>query len=177
VERGGAGALAALLEDAGWRDVVIKPTVSASAHETWLVRGTPTDEDEARYRRLVDDRAVLVQRFIPQVVGEGEWSFVFVDGAFSHAVLKRPADGDFRVQREHGGSAEARTPTPTLLEDARAVLARLPHATLYARVDGCALAGRLLLMELELIEPSLFLALDDRAAGRLAEAIVRRVSS
>jgi len=125
-----------------------------------------------------------VQRFIPQVVGDGEWSFVFIDGAFSHAALKRPAAGDFRVQREHGGTAEALTPAPALLDDARAVLARLPQPTLrhaqgrllYARVDGCALAGRLLLMELELIEPALFLSADPRAPERLAEAIVRRVS-
>ena len=176
VERGAHGSLASRLEHAGWHEAVVKPTVSASAHETWLVCGAPTEADEARYRRLVDDRAVLVQRFIPQVVTEGEWSFVFIDGAFSHAVLKRPAAGDFRVQREHGGTAEPREPAPALLDDARAVLARLPHPTLYARVDGCALAGRLLLMELELIEPSLFLALAAEAPARLADAIARRLT-
>ena len=167
--------LARIVAETGFPESVVKPAVSASAHETWRFHGAPTVDDEERFRRLLADRAVLVQRFIPQVVAEGEWSFVFIDGAFSHAVLKRPAAGDFRVQHEHGGDAEARTPPAALLDDARAVLTRLTDPPLYARVDGCALAGRLLLMELELIEPSLFLSHEERAATRLAEAIARRL--
>lgn len=175
VEAGEARALAAIAGEHRWTELVVKPVVSASAHETWRVRGAPSAADEARFARLVATRAMLVQRYLPQVAEDGEWSFVFVDGVFSHAVVKRPAAGDFRVQREHGGTAASRTPAPALLDDARAVLARVTPCPLYARVDGCALAGRLLLMELELVEPALFLAHAPRAADRLAEAVLRRV--
>jgi glutathione synthase/RimK-type ligase-like ATP-grasp enzyme len=173
VEVGQSASLTDVLEQRGWRDAVVKPVVSASAHETWRVAAPPTEEDEGRFQRLLADRAVMVQRFIPQVVQDGEWSLVFIAGAFSHAIVKRPATGDFRVQAEHGGTAEVRTPTPALLDDARAIMTRVPQRTLYARVDGCALAGRLLLMELELLEPSLFLAFDAKAPGRFAEAVER----
>lgn len=174
-EAGEARTLVDIVGGKGWRELVVKPVVSASAHETWRIHGPPTAEDEARFRALVATRAMLVQRYIAQVAGEGEWSFVFVDGAFSHAVVKRPAAGDFRVQKEHGGSATAATPAPDLLNDARAIMARVAPRPLYARVDGCALAGRLLLMELELVEPALFLAHEPRAAERLAEAVLRRI--
>ncbi|HYD51573.1 MAG TPA: hypothetical protein VEA99_03055 [Gemmatimonadaceae bacterium] len=172
-ERGSDVGLDALLEKAGWHEAVVKPLVSASAHGTWRVSRPVADEDERRFREQVAERGQIVQRFIPQVVREGEWSLVFFGGAFSHAVLKRPASGDFRVQQEHGGTAERVEPTPDLLNDARAILSRVPEQTLYARVDGCALAGRLMLMELELLEPSVFLKADADAAGRFAEAVCR----
>lgn len=105
VEAGEAVGLADVAAARRWRELVVKPMVSASAHETWRVMGVPTDEDERRFRELVATRPMLVQRYIAQVASEGEWSFVFVDGAFSHAVVKRPARGDFRVQKEHGGTA------------------------------------------------------------------------
>ena len=173
VEAGDGGSLDAVLESAGWLDAVVKPVVSASAHDTWRVQRPATAEQEGRFRAQRAERAQLVQRFIPQVQQEGEWSLVFFGGAFSHAVMKRPAAGDFRVQHKHGGTSERRDPSPELLNDARAILSRVPFRTLYARVDGCAMAGRLMLMELELLEPSVFLHADPSAAGRFADAIVR----
>lgn len=175
VEAGEARTLAEVAKARGWRELVVKPVVSASADDTWRVAGAPTPEDEARFRALVATRAMLVQRYVAQVAADGEWSFVFLDGAFSHAVVKRPAPGDFRVQREHGGTATPAEPAPDLLNDARAIMTRVAPRPLYARVDGCALAGRLLLMELELVEPALFLSTEPRAAGRLAEAMLRRL--
>lgn len=172
-EPGGASSLRGLLEERGWTEVVVKPVVSASAHETWRVHGEPTADDEARFARLAADRPMMVQRFVPQVVRDGEWSLMFFAGAFSHAVVKRPIDGDFRVQREHGGTAHRAVPSEQLLDDARVVMRLVPHPTLYGRVDGCSLGGRLLLMELELLEPSLFLGHDQDAPARLADAVAR----
>jgi hypothetical protein len=101
----------------------------------------------------------------------GEWSLLFLGGRFSHAVCKRPAAADYRVQWEFGGTAETGTPPHTLIADAEHVLAAVPGRPLYARVDGVERGGRLVLIELELIEPHLFLGWDARAAGRLARAI------
>jgi hypothetical protein len=86
-------------------------------------------------------------------------------------VLKRPAAGDYRVQWEFGGTAVTMAPPPRLIADAEAVMAAVPGNPLYARVDGVERDGRLVLMELELIEPHLFLGWDPSAPGRLAAAL------
>lgn len=140
--------------------VVVKPAVSASADRTTIAEQSFVATFEA-----------LVQPFVEEITTKGEWSLLFAAGAFSHAVLKQPQRGDFRVQHEFGGSAVAMAPPPALIEDAHAVLATIEEPWLYARVDGVERDGRLLLMELEMTEPSLFLALDADAPSRFARAI------
>lgn len=177
-------ALGAIARHHGWTGpLVVKPAVSASAHDTWATSALPSADDERRYAEARRRSRLLVQPFVPEVERDGEWSLVFLAGAFSHAVLKRPRAGDFRVQAEHGGSAERGSPPASLVADAGAVLAAasrrlaLPaRDILYARVDGVDRGGRLLLMELECVEPSLFFAVCPDGAPRLAEAIVTRVS-
>jgi glutathione synthase/RimK-type ligase-like ATP-grasp enzyme len=100
---------------------------------------------------------------------------VFFDGVFSHGLLRRPAPGDFRVNWQYGGSMEATALDPAIVRDMAFVLALLPAPALYARVDGVAVDGRFVLMEVEVNEPGLGLDLVDGAAGRFAEAILRGV--
>lgn len=169
--------LAHLLDREGWRHAVIKPAVSASATETWRTSSTTAAADQWRLDALLDAEDVLVQPFVPEVEAAGEWSAVFLGGRFSHAVLKRPADGDYRVQWEFGGSALAATPPDHLVAEAARVLAAAPGDTVYARVDGVVRDGRLLLMELELIEPHLFLGWDAGAAERLAITLAAAMSA
>jgi glutathione synthase/RimK-type ligase-like ATP-grasp enzyme len=145
------------------RRVVVKPVVSAGAHLTFVVNNPGVLEVQ------VDS---LVQPYLPAVETEGELSFLFFGGAFSHAVLKRPAPGDFRVQEEHGGTFELLSPSREDLAVARRVMDAAPE-TLYARVDLVRLDGALRLMELELVEPSLYLALDPDAPARFATALAR----
>lgn len=142
---------------------VVKPVVSATAFGTFVV-------EEGQTIRA-SDGDLLVQPFLREVIEEGEWSLVFFGSHFSHAMLKRPADGDFRVQHDFGGSASRVAAPAELVDGAAAVLATLAGPWLYARVDGVRAGGRFLLMELELTEPSLFL--DEASAARFAEAIVR----
>jgi len=169
--RGEAADLLALLADAGWREAVVKPAVSASAFGTWRTStGTATGE-QSRLDALLRIADVMVQPLLPDVADAGEWSLVFLGRRFSHAVLKRPAPGDYRVQWEFGGSAESAVPPGHLIADAERVIAAVPGDALYVRVDGVEREGRLVLMELELIEPHLFLGWDSGAAGRLAEAL------
>jgi glutathione synthase/RimK-type ligase-like ATP-grasp enzyme len=172
VERGSATTLAEILRDTGWPDVVVKPAVSASAYETWrVVAPRLTAQDEARFKRLSANGDVMVQPFLPELARDGEWSVMFIAGEYSHAVLKRPRVGDFRVQHEHGGSAEPRTPPPHVLAAARELTVRIPGSWLYARVDGVETGGRFVLGELELLEPSMYLGSEPRAADRFAAAI------
>ncbi len=120
-----------------------------------------------------------MQPFVESVLSEGEWSLMFFGGRYSHATLKRPRAGDYRVQAEFGGAWERADPGPERIAAAAAVLSARPFPdsdTLYARVDGVSDGGRFALMEIELVEPSLFLAADDAAAGRFAAAIANRLA-
>ena len=169
--RGEAADLPALLADAGWREAVIKPAVSASAFGTWRTSSQTAARDQSRLEQLLESGDAMVQPFIAEMSTAGEWSLLFLGGRFSHAVRKRAAAGDYRVQWEFGGTAETGVPADQVIADAGRVLAAVPGRPLYARVDGVERGGRLVLMELELIEPHLFLGWDAQAAGRLARAI------
>ena len=171
--------LATLLGETGWERAVVKPAVSAGAHETWRTSRVEAAAHEPRFARLVAGAHAMVQPYLPEVETGGEWSLIFFGGEYSHAALKRPAQGDFRVQREHGGADVAAHPPAALVDDAAAVVhsaARLvglaPSDIAYARVDGIARDGRLLLMELECLEPYLFLRHDPAAATRLARVVL-----
>lgn len=164
--------LASILAQEGWGDVVIKPAISASATDTWHVPPGRTAEWEDRFRAMARRGAVLIQPFVPEVAREGEWSLVFVGGEFSHAMLKHPAPGDFRVQTEHGGSQQRAAPDPELIRVAHGVLACAPDATSYARVDGCVVRGHFRVMELELLEPTLYFTEGPEAAERLADLVL-----
>ncbi|HEX6644312.1 MAG TPA: hypothetical protein VF037_06535 [Gemmatimonadales bacterium] len=185
--RGADPDLAALLEERRWGRAVVKPSVSATAWRTWLTDPAEAGSEagRARLRELLADGEAMVQPFLEEVAAEGEWSFVFFgDGAgelsLSHTVLKRPAAGDFRVQDEHGGSSAPAVPPGSLRQRVTAVAGALwpllPARPIYARLDGVQVRpdthpGGFLLMELELIEPVLFLGADPAAPGRFAEAV------
>ena len=160
-----------ILERERYDDVVIKPAVSANARGTWRASRASPPADHAAFEAQAAVEDVLVQPYLHEVASEGEWSLVFLAGAFSHAVLKQPARGEFRVQEHLGGGAVVRTPPPPVIEQAHAVLALAGAPLLYARVDGIVRDGRFLLMELEINEPTLFLDLCPGSAARFADAI------
>jgi glutathione synthase/RimK-type ligase-like ATP-grasp enzyme len=152
--------------------VIVKPAVSASAYETHLFDSYADASDDIQ--RLAGDHDVVIQEFIPEVIEDGEWSLVYFDRRFSHAVKKAPKSGDFRVQQELGGSALASVASESLLRTAQQALDAVEEDLLYARVDLVDTSRRgPLLMELELIEPTLFLATDPKATSRFAKAIAR----
>jgi len=133
-------------------------------------RGEPADE--ARFAEQLAMADCLVQPFVPEIQDPGEWSLIFFDGVFSHAVVKRPASGDFRVQENFGGTVRAADAPDALVAQAAQILALADERTLYARVDGVVRAGTLQLLELELVEPSLFFDAVPTAAERFADAVV-----
>ena len=175
---GSAMSLGELRRETGWSELVVKPTVSGGAHRTW--RATPDAEsaDDGRLAEMIDEGAVMVQPLVGEIERDGEWSLVFFAGRYSHAVLKRPRTGDFRVQREHGGTLESVEPASQVIAAAARAIAAIPFGDappLYARVDGCIVNGELLLMELEVLEPELFLRCESESAGRLADALLARI--
>lgn len=159
-----------------WPKSVVKPAVSASAHKTWLFGSVALPEENDLKRRM-QGGGFLVQQFIPEIETQGEISFVYIDGQFSHAALKKPAAGDFRVQQEHGGSADLFHPSAALLNQTDRIATIVPQVrdSLYCRIDAIARDGKLVLMELELIEPELFLGLAEGATARFTKAIAKRM--
>ncbi|MFC3650177.1 RimK family alpha-L-glutamate ligase [Dyella humi] len=160
------------------RDVVVKPTVSGGAWHTVRGKGGTADFDQA-CARLPKELDYLVQPFVPEIASNGEWSLMYFDDMYSHAVLKRPTAGDYRVQEQHGGSIAPAAPDDTIVQAASKTLAAtaaLGHRELaYARVDGVVVNGQFLVMELEVIEPSLFLTERPDAAERFAQHLVERL--
>jgi len=172
VSAGDLDRLPQLLDARGWNEAVIKPAVSASAHDTWRTSRATANADQSRFAEQCRLNDVLVQPYLREVTSQGEWSMVFFADAFSHAALKRPAPGDFRVQGHFGGHSVPGVPHPTLLAQAHAVLSMIETPLLYARVDGVDVNGRFVLMELEINEPCLFLGFSPDAPSRFASAIM-----
>jgi glutathione synthase/RimK-type ligase-like ATP-grasp enzyme len=167
----------AIVHAEGWRHVVVKPAISASGYETHSLTSPFDAAARETIERVASVSHVLVQPFVEEIPRDGELSFTFIDGRFSHATLKRARSGEFRVQTEHGGSVESTTVDATLVEQASRVLGAVDDLPLYARVDGVVRDGDLLLMELELIEPNVFLGARDGAVDDLAAAIRSRLDA
>jgi len=171
----GPTALPEVLAARGWPRAVVKPVLSASAHDATLVTldtaaaiGSAIDEGRVR-------RPVMVQPFVDEIRTLGEWSLVFIDGALTHSVVKRPAEHDFRVQPRFGGSSALARPPDDVAAAGRRVIDALPLPPLYARVDGIPTEAGFRVMEVELHEPGLYFVAAPHAAEALAEAIIRRL--
>jgi glutathione synthase/RimK-type ligase-like ATP-grasp enzyme len=157
----------------GWASLVVKPCVSAGGEG---VRRVAADElGDGRWADGLPDGDYLVQPFLPDVATGGEVSVVYFGGEFSHAVRKRPAEGGFLVHQEHGGRVEAAEVPTTLVRDGEAVLRACPAGCTYARVDWILTARGPRLVEVELIEPELFLRTHPEAPERFAEALAGAV--
>lgn len=174
--RGHPNSVESIAAAEGWTRFVIKPAISASGYETYALNSPLDAASRAEIANVSAIGDVLVQPFADEVADSGELSLVFFDGAFSHAAIKRARRGEFRVQTEHGGSVNPTTADPRLVAQANEIIQSLDEVPLYARVDGIARGDAFLLMELELIEPNVFLSHAPDAADRFAAAIHRRLA-
>lgn len=154
----------------GGDELVLKPTIGAGAKDTFRLKRSDPQCDAAL--ALYNNRTAMLQPFLSSVVEQGEWSLFYFGGRYSHTVLKTPKSGDFRVQEEYGSQLRAVVPSPDLLSLANACVSAIQAVTLYARVDIVRLADQSpAVIELELIEPSLYFPFDQESPERFAEAI------
>lgn len=173
--RWGRGLTGAELQAMVAEECVLKPVIGANAGDTFRLAPGLAPDEAARIAGLFVDREWMLQPFVKAVVTEGEFSLFYFGGAYSHAIVKRPAAGDFRVQEDHGGRI-ARVEADAELTSAGsavidAMLGIVGEAPLQARVDLVRLDdGRLAVIELELIEPSLYFRHHPDAARRFATA-------
>lgn len=160
-------------------DAVVKPLVSGGAIGLSRVRRSDSPGLESAAAALMG--AGIVQPVIPEIASAGETSLLYFDGVFSHAVVKHPKAGDIRIQTQHGGVTKASIAPQWAIEEGARILAMLPAPALYARVDVVlrerpGLDPALWLMEVEVLEPSLYLDFAPPAAAEaFAEALLRRM--
>jgi len=174
LQRNSNANLKGLLNDRGWQQAVVKPVVSATAYQTWLTSFDHAESDQSKLEKMLAGfPEIMIQEFVGVIRIGGEWSFMFFDGHFSHAVLKKAKPGDFRVQDDFGGKAFRQVPGQHLVNQAESILQAIDKVPLYARVDAIGIDRKLILMELELIEPVLFLGMDEEAPDRFAKAITQ----
>jgi len=173
VPRGSQAALSAIASARGWEDVVVKPAVSAASFRTLRVRPADREAGEAHLRALLADRDALVQQYLPSTEDYGERALVWIDGRLTHAVRKSP--------RFSGEEESVSGPVPITAQEAdlaaRAV-ACAPATPTYARIDVApGTDGDPVVMELELIEPSLFFPQGPQALDRLVGAVRRALAN
>ena len=154
-----------------WQRVIIKPAVSGGAYLTRLFDRSEIASIAAEYTPIAAERDLLIQPFMPEIQQQGELSLLFFGGEFSHAVLKRPSAGEFRVQSQFGGNYRAIEVSEELIAIAMQIIAAFGGELVYARVDGIIAEGKFLLMELELIEPDLYFDYDKNAKKRYVAAL------
>ncbi len=173
VERGESTSLADAMGSLGAEAAVFKPAVSGAAWETYRVDPGEASVHAERFAALVTERAMMVQPFMPSIVERGEVTVVAMAGQATHGLVKRAKPGDFRVQDDHGGTVHPHEPAPDELALTRAAMGVHAPTPVYGRVDMVRDAqGAPRIMELELIEPELWLRLHPPAAEAFADGIV-----
>ena len=167
-------AIEKVFTETGWARAVVKPATGASGYSVELVARDAVGASVSRLAAEAHDTGVLVQEFLPEIA-DGELSLVYFDGIFSHAIRKRPPTGEFRVNSRFGATRAAETPSRTVAEQGAAALSALPEIPLYARVDGVVRDGTLIVIEVEVLEPALFMEFDPASAERFADATLARL--
>jgi glutathione synthase/RimK-type ligase-like ATP-grasp enzyme len=152
--------------------LIIKPAVSGGSKNTFKVTPANAGEISEKINSLLKIEDFIVQPFLTEIEENGEWSFIFFGGKFSHALLKKAKAGDFRVQHSFGGTIHKQQPAQHLLASATKYVVQFAKDCLYARVDGAVVDNEFMLMELELIEPFLFLDTEENALENYYQALM-----
>jgi len=155
----------------GTDEFVVKPVVGANGEDAFRVSKGDTPQRQERIAARFHNRDCMIQPFMTSILNEGEYSLFFFAGQYSHAILKVPAESEFRSQEERGAEIQSVVPPEKLLVRARQAMDTLSPSPLYARIDFVRFDDDFLVMELELIEPSLYLRMDPAAPGRFAASI------
>lgn len=157
-------------------EIIIKPNISASADNTFRLNKDTIVSSFDTLENIFADREFMVQPFIKSIVSEGEYSLFFFNGKLSHSVKKIPKENDFRVQEEHGGDIQPITAPEKVVSIAENIIKQLSTTPLYLRVDLVPTNNdQFALMELELIEPSLYLNKDPEAPLRFVKAFIEKI--
>ncbi len=152
------------------KKLIIKPCISANADFTYVLDKNSFNDKINTLKASFKNKEFIIQPFIESIKTEGEYSLIFFGDRLSHILLKTPKVSDFRVQEEHGGILKPiLNPEENLIKFGKRVIKNLPEPCLYSRVDIVRYNNKFVLMEVELIEPSLYFNIDLKSAYRFAK--------
>lgn len=156
-------------------DFLVKPTIGCGGSGIEKIsRAVLAQNGIGCCAEILKKSGAIIQPFIPEI-DKGEWSLVYFGGAFSHAILKIPAHGAYKCQKQHGGTIQARTAPPHIRHFSDTVMAAIPHDLLYARIDILDTRNGPYLVEVEINEPGLFESFHPAAGENLATALAQRI--
>ena len=164
-----------------WKKVVIKPAFSAGSYQTEVFEITDNftliEEINSKFSKIAKTKDLLLQEFMPEILSLGETSFIFFNKKFSHCILKKPVQGDFRVQVQYGGKYQLVHPSEEIINQAQKVIDTFADQLLYARVDGIVIHNELNLMEVECIEPDLYFDLAENSRQKFVDSIIEIINN
>jgi len=169
--------LRVLIDAIGAPQVVIKPAVSLNGQDTYLVAANDLSQINKIMAELLPTRDMLVQEFVPEIKTSGEVSLIFFNKKYSHAIRKTPAAHEFRIHHEYGGQRASYTPSKELIQQATDIVNLVEGPLVSCRVDVVETPQGAKLIELEIIDPMLFLALGEGAPDRFAQALVDAIAA
>lgn len=173
IEKGSTITLRDLHSETGWSETVLKPTVSGGGRHTYRLHSETIAEHESIFQSLIVNEAMMLQPYLGKIESRGEIALMVIGGKYSHAILKKAKPGDFRVQDDFGGTVHEYTPTRQEIEFAEYVVSVCNPQPIYARVDAIFDdRDRLVVSELELIEPEMWFRFHLPAADVLADRII-----
>ena len=174
METGDRRTLREIVQTAGWSEMILKPCVSGTARHTFRLHKGNISAHESIFRELIHSESMMLQEFQHRVITRGEVAFVLFDGIYSHAILKKAKDGDFRVHEDFGGSVEEYFPSQEEIAFAEQVVSQCNPLPVYARVDAIwDNHNELCVSELELIEPEMWFRFYPGAAASFADALMK----
>lgn len=174
LEQGWKGDLLPLFEELKTASIIIKPCISGGSKNTIIVHKDKAADSYEQVVALLTEADYIVQPLMNEVQN-GEWSYIFFNNTYSHTILKKPKAGDFRVQQIYGGSIDTLYPDAEEIAHAATYVEKYAKGCLYVRVDGLMVNGHFVLMELELIEPYLYLSYGENALENYYQAIVSQI--
>lgn len=173
LEKGSPLSLQDIVDESGWREIILKPVVSGGSRHTYRFGRKESRKYESIYRSLINDESLIIQEFQEQILSRGEVAFMLIGGKFTHAVLKKAKQGDFRVQDDFGGTVHSYDPGPEEIAWAEKVVGLCQSLPVYARVDALwDNQHKPALAELELIEPELWFRYCPEAAEKMADVLM-----
>ena len=161
-----------IFNDEHWDEAIIKPRIGGGAANVHRIK---TKDIQRKFQEITTgspDQNFLIQPLISSVMHEGEWSYICINRVLCHTLLKKAASGDFRVQGIYGGTVESVVPSEEDRIQVEEILSKIPFDLLYARIDVVRMDGRLVVMELELIEPILYFELAPHGIDMLVDAVM-----
>ena len=172
IKRGSSVDLSLLMQEKNWNEIVVKPTISGAAKNTYRLKKEDINQFDSTWKKLIYQEDFIVQEFQNNVIKKGEVAMMVIGGKYTHAVLKKAKEGDFRVQDDFGGSIAKYSPSEKMVKLAEKCTRIISPIPSYARVDIIwDNSGDLAVSELELIEPELWFRLNPNAAQKLAEHV------